>query len=84
MPRGIGKPPVNPKNALLMKKPDESEYVKYTVKKGDTVQSIAEKFDLDPYDLARFIMEKEGKETLYEGQEIELPLLSNGTKSKKS
>jgi len=75
MPRGFKK--LNIDSARELPKPTGSEFRKYVVKKGDTPQSIAEKFGLDPFEFADFLREKEGKDTLYEGQEIEVPLLSN-------
>lgn len=75
MPRGFKK--VDITSARELPKPTESEFETYKVKKGDTAQSIAELYDIDPFEFADFLREEEGKDTLYEGQEIQIPILSN-------
>lgn len=53
--------------------PSGSEFLKYTVKEGETAFDIALKFDVNPYKLWHFLVERYGSDSLYPGQEIEIP-----------
>ncbi|MCM8784606.1 MAG: LysM domain-containing protein [Candidatus Omnitrophica bacterium] len=53
--------------------PEGCERLKYTVKEGETAFDIAHKFEVNPYELWTFLTEKYGSDSLYTGQEIEIP-----------
>jgi len=53
--------------------PQGAERLKYIVKEGETAFDIAYKFKVDPYELWAFLVEKYGSDSLYSGQEIEIP-----------
>lgn len=58
-------------NAMM---PDGTEFLKHTCKKGEKVADIAKLYDMSPYDLSKFLIEEEGSDLLYDGQEIEIPV----------
>lgn len=78
-PRGVDLPKKSIIEAVNLPKPQGSEFKTHKVKKGDTIQSIAEEYGIDPFDFANFVREKEGNEMLYPGQELEIPILSNSS-----
>lgn len=47
--------------------------VKYTVEKGDTLKSIAEKYDISYGEMTTHMMNTEGSTSIHVGQEIEIP-----------
>jgi LysM repeat protein len=45
----------------------------YTVNKGDTLKSIAERFGITYPELATYLVRKEGTASIYAGQTIKIP-----------
>lgn len=50
-----------------------SKPIKYTVKKGDTLRSIAEKFGISYAELSAKMLSEEGSTSLHQGQDIRIP-----------
>lgn len=53
--------------------PPNTDPVKYTVVKGDTLKKIAEKFSVSYGELVNYMMEKIGNTAIYPDMEIEIP-----------
>ena len=52
--------------------PGAEPYI-YKVKKGDTLNKIAEMFSVSYSELSNYLLSKEGNTSIYEGQEIQIP-----------
>ena len=52
---------------------DNSKPLKYTVKKGDTLKKISEKYGVSYGEFCNHMLKKEGTTSLAEGMEIEIP-----------
>lgn len=53
--------------------PPNTEPVKYTVKPGDTLKKICEKYNISFGELTNYMMEKMGNTAIHPGMEIEIP-----------
>lgn len=61
------------KNEMMNDMGESAEPLKYTVKEGDTLKSIAEKFDITYGELITHLQNKEGSVSIPVGKEIEIP-----------
>jgi LysM repeat protein len=52
---------------------DNSKPFKYTVKKGDTLKKISEKFGISYGEFCNHLLKKQGTTSIAEGMDIEIP-----------
>lgn len=53
--------------------PPNTDPVKYTVAKGDTLKKIADQYSVSYGELVNYMMDKVGNTAIYPGMEIEIP-----------
>ncbi len=62
-----------PKDESQIEPGQNAKPLKYTVKKGDTIKSIAEHFGVSYGELSNSLMSIEGTTSIHDGDEIEIP-----------
>jgi hypothetical protein len=60
-------------NARNLPIPHNMEHATHKVRKGETLATIAQQYDLNAVELSEFLRETEGNDYIAEGQEIKIP-----------